>query len=322
MFAPCTPIFSGLGLVNNVLSLNRWMFDRNSVCSLMTTSKALLPHDPSYFRAEVAIRKKNSVRLRTLLEGGAAVEIGKEPFNASLWTSLTTVYGADECGIVLLDFVPWANDKYLLTQALYSLLDRGCYKTIQALMQRGAEPDSVTVNSASLRELHTMLENDTRPRGVLADLREDEMFAHNTLLINACKWSQKDKVALLLKYGANPNLKNKYGETAIDISFEKWGEQDPDDYECGYRNYDALDCLELLVKAGADLNVYDKRGLTPLMKLCELTWEMSSLIKLFLEKGANKNITCRVKGWKALDYVRDSSNFYTPSQSYIDLLSQ
>ena len=43
----------------------------------------------------------------------------------------------------------------------------------------------------------------------------NEIYCGETPLIKACNNRETDIVKLLLKYGANPNIKDKYGDTAL-----------------------------------------------------------------------------------------------------------
>lgn len=90
----------------------------------------------------------------------------------------------------------------------------------------------------------------------------------------ACRKGFADEVKLLLRYGANPNRPNSFGRTALHESFD----------------YDGLsqEGIELLIRAGADVNAVDKNNETPLF-LAAWRGNLTS-VKLFMQHGANAKV--------------------------------
>jgi len=77
-------------------------------------------------------------------------------------------------------------------------------------------------------------------------------------------------IKLLIKAGADPNIQNNYGETALMIA-----------------NYDDnLDIVNILLKAGADPNIKDKNGVTALMNA---TYN-PDIVEIMIKAGADPNI--------------------------------
>jgi ankyrin repeat protein len=76
-----------------------------------------------------------------------------------------------------------------------------------------------------------------------------EPWDNDTLLLKACLFNRKDIVEYLLEAGADPNLKNRYGETALHLASTDFAK---------------ADVVGMLLKAKADVNAVDNRGWTAL----------------------------------------------------------
>jgi ankyrin repeat protein len=90
----------------------------------------------------------------------------------------------------------------------------------------------------------------------------------DNVLMYAALYASEDCMKLLLEKGANPNAKNKLGETAL-----IWSVQD-------------IKRVRLLIQYGADVNVVTGQGNTPLLAGCVGSMQ-SEIIRLLLDKGAN-----------------------------------
>lgn len=93
-----------------------------------------------------------------------------------------------------------------------------------------------------------------------------------------------DIVKLLLKNGADPNLKNKIGKTPLSII------AGTDEYG------DNVSICKLLISKGADVITKDKHGHTPLMAAAK--GGNVSICKLFISKGANVNAKDKPNGFQ------------------------
>ena len=124
-------------------------------------------------------------------------------------------------------------------------------------------------------------------------------FDHNmhrnlptTLLMLAAGSFNVEKVKSLLDQGADPNLKNSNGKTALLLAF-RWvpGQYNPID----------LHIVKSLLDHGADINIQDDVGYTALI-LASRGGE-GAVIKLLLDNGADPHIV-DAYGNNAIDYLQ------------------
>ena len=87
----------------------------------------------------------------------------------------------------------------------------------------------------------------------------------------AIKHGHYDCARLLLEHGANPNARYFHGSEITQV-----------------RSTD-IEFLQLLLMFGADPNVYDRDGLTPMMKACRHREKGLAAVKLLLEYDADIN---------------------------------
>jgi ankyrin repeat protein len=78
-------------------------------------------------------------------------------------------------------------------------------------------------------------------------------YDHCEALHLATKLRYLDGIKLLLEHGFNVNYQNKKGTTPLHIAVDGWN----------FRFKHAYDIIEVLLKAGADPSIADKRGRTP-----------------------------------------------------------
>lgn len=99
-----------------------------------------------------------------------------------------------------------------------------------------------------------------------------------TALMSAGSDHLKEIVELLLKAGANPNLQDEYGETALTWTIKNT-ESTPD------AEIKKKEIITLLLDAGADPNLKNKRGKTALMLAALEGYK--EIMELLLSMGAN-----------------------------------
>jgi ankyrin repeat protein len=116
------------------------------------------------------------------------------------------------------------------------------------------------IKANNISEVSRLIENGSNL--TVADNDSDQV------LMYAALYASDDCIQLLLEKGANPNAKNKLGETAL-----LWSVHD-------------LKRVRLLIQYGADVNVVTDQGNTPLLAACVGSMQ-SEVIRLLLDKGAN-----------------------------------
>ena len=101
-----------------------------------------------------------------------------------------------------------------------------------------------------------------------------------TIIYTQRKNNYMEIFKLLLKYGADINLKNNNGNTALQLCIERtnYVERKNNNYIC-----------KLLIENGANINISNNNGNTPLMH--SLLIENMEMVLLLLNNGADYNIT-------------------------------
>lgn len=100
-----------------------------------------------------------------------------------------------------------------------------------------------------------------------------------------------DIINYVIKCGGNINHRDKYNRTPlatlVDLNYRygKWPAKSIDEF-MKYDNW-KIDKIKLLLDSGADVNVYDNHGYTPLMVACDTKHPHVNIVKILLEYGAN-----------------------------------
>lgn len=98
------------------------------------------------------------------------------------------------------------------------------------------------------------------------------------LLINACSLCYVEIVKVLIKNGANLDVQDKYGKTALMHAVTSYND-----------NISRYIIVKMLIEAGAGVDILDKFGRTPLMM--STYNEDIKVVQTLLEGGADPNIT-------------------------------
>ena len=117
-------------------------------------------------------------------------------------------------------------------------------------------------------------------------------------IIKLTAYNNIDGVRKAIEAGADINIQNKYGDTALKIASV----------------YNWINIAYFLVKAGADLNIQDENGRTLLMEAVYYG-RRNELIKILLKGGADKDIKNN-KGETAFDIAKRQGN-----QEMVELLT-
>ncbi len=98
----------------------------------------------------------------------------------------------------------------------------------------------------------------------------------NPLLFKAVKFKDMETIAMLLEHKADPSAEGKEGRTAIHVATE----------------HGLGDCLDVLIEAGASVNVQDDRGVTPLWLALQLTGshDRETILNKLFEVGADPTL--------------------------------
>ena len=185
------------------------------------------------------------------------------------------------------------------TTPLHSAIKAGSYDVAQILLEHEAEPNMANKdgNTALLlalkpkpkqissSSLQTMEEDAEILAARLvrllleggADVNAQDKRKITPLLL-AIELKMYDITRMLLARGAEPNVKNYYGETPLYLLSK--GAFSSDD--------DIPDLARLLLDRGADVNAQDQNRATPLVLAAER--HLDDIAQILLERGANPNV--------------------------------
>jgi ankyrin repeat protein len=93
----------------------------------------------------------------------------------------------------------------------------------------------------------------------------------------------------LLQHGADPNVRNKQGQTPAMLAVDE--NEEP--------------CLQALIAGKADLNVGNDRGETPLIRAVQM--RNAAMVQDLLKGGADPDQTDHIAGLSARDYAKRDS---------------
>jgi uncharacterized protein len=173
----------------------------------------------------------------------------------------------------------------------------------------GGRPDRPSLdNTTSLKMIEILLDAGANPnaqlklfppyRAVGPDRGADLMLTIGaTALLRAAKAGDAAAVRLLLDHGANPNLPNIQGITPL-MAAAGLGSNEIDTRGRFKTQPEQIACIDLLVKAGADVNAHDNNGQTALHGAALFGYD--DVIKDLVAHNADVNAKDR-KGMTPLD---------------------
>lgn len=132
-----------------------------------------------------------------------------------------------------------------------------------------------TVEEIRYEKICTLIKNNNIPEDKKDELLLTVARREGTRLYYG--WQHVALLRLLLESGANPNAQDSSGKSALHYVID------------GYDDSDCIACIDVLVKHGADINIQDKEGLTPLMIACSSPELRLDNIEHLLSLGADGN---------------------------------
>ncbi|XBH82513.1 hypothetical protein VPH35_071149 [Triticum aestivum] len=164
------------------------------------------------------------------------------------------------------------------------------------LLNHGADPNKI--DGAGLAPLHCAAKNGNEEvmrlllsRGASVDI--DDVF-QGTPLHTASSFGNAGALKILLDHHADPNRVSQVSGTPLIMAL--------DSTKHGVSESDTLNCVKLLVKAGADMNSANPK--TPLVVAA--MYGLADCIKYLLEAGANPNIPDKQCGTTPIEIAADS----------------
>lgn len=172
---------------------------------------------------------------------------------------------------------------YVRYQFIYKNTDHNVFKSainmdqpVENIRNYDFKKSTVLINAVENKDIKII-------KAIIDNGADVNLFVENNLnaLMMAVKLNQKKVAKCLLKRGANPNLKNKYGETVLfkcgnyeifqmllkfgaDINIKNNCNNTCLHYILRYDNDDIFKLTQLLIKNNIDINVQNNGGYTPL----------------------------------------------------------
>lgn len=147
--------------------------------------------------------------------------------------------------------------------------------------------------------------------GKISNINLSETGMQTTLLMTAVCLEFVDITKLLLEYGADPNLKDIYGKTALHLL--------PEIQPIDWTNVNnKIEIARLLIQFNANINILDNEGRSPLFysTLYIKKQDDLKLLEFYLENGANPNLKSE-SSESSLEFAKRIN-----SQIRIDLLEK
>jgi ankyrin repeat protein len=131
------------------------------------------------------------------------------------------------------------------------------------------------------------------------------IFDDLTFLMEATRNHQLSSVQTLLELGANVNIKNRFGITALILSVRFRNSIEAKRKMKGENNEEQLKVVNIILNANANINDRDNDGKTALIHAAEFS--SPQILKLLIDFGANINEKDN-KDMSALDYANQLNN--------------
>ncbi|KAJ5248232.1 hypothetical protein N7489_002440 [Penicillium chrysogenum] len=215
----------------------------------------------------------------------------------------------------------------LIAVGYYLAADKHSHLAVQILLRQGTDIDSPDVqgcpalfNQAAVGNVEgvvMLLDNGADPNG-------SNRASHAKPLIAAVYGGHLMTTASLLEYGANANITDQHGMTAlwwamasrhldiVELLLSSGAGTEPVGSDgltplLWAATEERLAALELLIKYGADINAQDTYGKTALMRVVSIERSLP-MLRVLLDKGADVHMEDR-KGRTVLDMAK-KANFH------------
>lgn len=129
----------------------------------------------------------------------------------------------------------------------------------------------------------------------LASIDQTDEF-EDTLLLAACKNKQIDLIEHFLSLGADPNFLNSCGDTPLHVLIDT----------VAHDEEASLHGIEILLNAGADIEIIGYMGKTPFLRACSRDSLLA--LKLLVQHGCNTSATLSEHG-RELDALFFANTF-------------
>ncbi|XP_077297906.1 uncharacterized protein LOC143919454 [Arctopsyche grandis] len=292
------------------------------------TVEILVPKNNDYYvfhaRLKHAVKSKNSDEfieiiknaketnynlLSSKFEGRMALDIAVNKFDARVVKYLI------DCKICV-------NQRSIRGQTpLHFAFERGNIEVINVLLENGADEQLRSNDGKTL--LHFVSSYTETSKILLEkgfDPNEPDKYGDTPFMI-AVRWRKHDLIELMLDYGANPNIRNKKGNTSL-FDIVEHGDIETlkvflDRADLNMTNIDGETALcrsivvrkpemfNLLLEHGADPTITNKHKNTVIHTIVE--FNEVERFKSILNKGVNLNI-CDVDGFSLLHYAVKNVN--------------
>ena len=163
-------------------------------------------------------------------------------------------------------------------------------ETVKQLLEQGADVQ-IENNSGETVLFGAANQEDMKILSAIIDTKIDlnhqEKYYKQTTLFTPAEVGHTTALRLLLKAGADPNIKDKGGFTPL-----QWAAQEKQ-----------LSAMKTLISFGADVNCKSKKGITPLMSASIVGFYKG--VELLLSAGADVNIQDK-KGNTAITFSEEN----------------
>lgn len=192
---------------------------------------------------------------------------------------------------LLLDAGADVNTKVCDCTALFAVVFDGNLDLVKFLLKRGAikiDGNGMTILMVAAGVGHKNIVSFLLQEE-LVDINDFDLYGY-TALTHAVLTLQRDIVTLLLQAGAEIHLKWMANEQSILFMVGKNGmmQKETSPISCSMQRTLKKDIIQLLLQAGADINVQDSKGHSLLS--CAVSEGDTELAEFLLKEGANPNI--------------------------------